>query len=348
MPQSLKPSPLLSPLAALYKLGVSARSALYERNFLTSTGVSIPVICVGNVTTGGSGKTPFVQYLCSALLERGMKPAILLRGYGGKLAGPHKVTNEDSGASVGDEAKLHADFFGNKLSVLVSRNRVDGARLIEKENLASIIVMDDGLQHLALKRDCNILLLDISDEESVKRWSRGQLLPAGWLREDLSAVLKRTSCVIFTSKSAIPLSAPKIEGFTPLHFDFTPQEWIHLQTGAANPLNFFHGKRAAALTAIGTPAHFFASLESQGIQLEQKRALPDHHFFTKSELDFGDMALPILCTEKDAVKLRTLCADRPCYALRLHSGFRDPQESRSFWLQIEDCLERRTQMQSNQ
>ena len=310
----LAPHPALFPLAALYAGAIATRNALYNRELLTVNSTTVPVICVGNVIAGGSGKTPFVHALVGELKQLGLPPAILLRGYGGELEGPHLVDAQDSAKTVGDEAVLHFNA-EREVPIVVAQNRYAGARLIEAQQLAEVIVMDDGYQHRSLARGTNLLLLDITDEESIARWGNGRLLPAGWLREPLAAALKRANGVVLIDKG-LPSTASLREQhakrllpstFKPIVYQLRPHHLRDIVTGAIQTVDKMVGREITAVTAIAHPGSFFSMLAAAGYTDLAKHAFPDHYQFSANDVArFFSSESPVVVTEKDETKLRAL------------------------------------------
>ena len=188
-------------LSKLYFYIVKLRLFLYKTGFLKSRKAQIPSFCVGNANVGGSGKTPFTQFLTNRLIKLGYSPAILLRGYKGESKTAKRVDKNDTVKTVGDEAIMHYLKFKD-IPVVVSPNRYKGIELIKETTKANCVVMDDGMQHLALIADHYFLLIpkDLSNE---------QMLPAGKLREPLSEAEKRAdtivkvnNCLLYTSDAA--------------------------------------------------------------------------------------------------------------------------------------------------
>ena len=310
----LAPHPALLPLSLLYRLGVGIRNRGYDRGSFAIKASTLPIICVGNVIAGGSGKTPFVQILANELKQLDRSPAILLRGYGGSTAGPHLVTADDTAAAVGDEAILHYQKLRD-VPIVVARNRHAGAKLIEAEQLAATIVMDDGYQHRSLARGVNLLLLDISDEESISRWGRGRLLPAGWLREPLAVALKRANGVVLVDKGAANNAESRLAmarkllppNIVPIRIQLRPHLLRDVLTGAIQPFDHYTDRSVVAATAIAHPGSFFSLLESIGYSKLTTHRFPDHYQFSAQDVArFLSSGAPVMVTEKDETKLRPL------------------------------------------
>jgi tetraacyldisaccharide 4'-kinase len=273
------------PLATLYG-GISGlRRALYRRAWLRTTRVPIPVIVVGNIVAGGAGKTPLVIALVEALRERGFKPGVVSRGYGGSATAPMSLDERPDPGLVGDEPALIRLRTG--APVAIGARRVEAAMLLLIDRGTDVIVADDGLQHYALARDLEICVVD-----GARRFGNGRLLPAGPLREPLS----RLHSIDFIVCNGGEPQANEV----PMHLRMDHAR--NLADGSARPLSAFAGRRVHAVAGIGNPRRFFDALRVAGIRMIE-HPFPDHHRYTLGELAFGD-DLPILMTEKDAVKCR--------------------------------------------
>ncbi|MFN8390605.1 MAG: tetraacyldisaccharide 4'-kinase [Bdellovibrionota bacterium] len=345
-----KPSPKLAPLHLVYGAIVRARAALYRSGLFSSTKIALPVLCVGNATVGGSGKTPFVEYLAEELLTRGRKPVVLSRGYGGSSPGPILVNKKSTPEEVGDEACLYFKKFKDRVPMVIARDRVAGARFIQTRNLGELILLDDGMQHFALARDANILLLDATDQKSIARWALGKLLPVGYLREPVTDALKRSTCIVFTRKSEQEVSPdPRdiIVSRTPrFTFQFKATELVDAFTNESVDPQSLKPRQVYALTGIGEPQHFFDMVLSTGLEIRKQKIFPDHHLFTpadwvhiKQSATMASLNPIMLCTEKDLVKLRKFVTfPKELYFLRLKGDFISGEERAEFWELIESLL----------
>lgn len=296
---------LLLPLSWLFRLVAGTRSAAYRVGLLRSIRVARPVIVVGNITVGGTGKTPFTIWLAAQLQARGLRVGVILRGYGGQSAQwPRHVTPETSWEEVGDEAVLLASRTG--AIVVAGPDRVADARQAIELG-AEVIVSDDGLQHYRLQRDCEIAVIDAARGLGNRRW-----LPAGPLREGPSR-LARVDLQVLTQRSQQPTPAIAATANTvtavPVLLDA-----VSLATGERRPLQSFSGTRVHAIAGIGHPQAFFDALSAMNITVTG-HALPDHARLTTADIRFDD-ATPVLMTEKDAVKCRAI-ADQRHWAVRM-------------------------------
>jgi len=251
----------------------------------------VPVVVVGNITVGGTGKTPLVIALVHALRARGLKPGVLSRGYGREGSKIQLLDAASDAIQVGDEPMLiHAA----GIPVAVGRDRLAAGRLLLARHDCDVIVADDGLQHIALRRDVEICVID-----GARRFGNGLLLPAGPLREPIA----RLDTVDFRVCNGDEAHANEV----PMRL--IGDRAIPLRDpGAGRALSDFAGQRVHAVAGIGNPARFFAMLRHAGLDIVE-HAFPDHHGFIAGELDFGDTA-PVLMTEKDAVKCRPFASPR--------------------------------------
>ena len=274
----LAPHPLLAPLSSLYGWGSRTHRSLYEKGTLKSYRSSIPVVCVGNIVSGGSGKSPVVQHLAKLLLSKGYRPVVLSRGYGGTECGPYVVSPDTFAEKVGDEALMHCRMLDTKIPVVISRKRAAGARFIEQQKLGNIVLLDDGLQHYALDRVANILLLDVTDDVAVSRWHGGSLLPAGCMRETLAEALPRCLCVFFVQKvcsPSTPTRLPPAAGSEinkpQFHFSLFPDSFRVLGTSQKRPLEELRGKPVTAVTTPGKDSPTRSFMNSHFNQLVTSR-----------------------------------------------------------------------------
>ncbi len=290
--------PVLQPLAFVFGGIVRLRHWLWSSGLLQATRIGVPVVVIGNVSVGGTGKTPLTQWLVRALLARGAHPGVLMRGHGGSESGPLRVEPVHVPAEVGDEARLLADTL--PVPVVVARQRAGGARLLESLGV-DIVVCDDGLQHYALARDLEIVVVDAG-----RGFGNRALLPAGPLREPTSRVASADFLVV---NGAADAGGAATAGIAPrrgpdgiLAMTLAAADVLPLVAGSARTraLADFAGQRVHAVAAIGNPARFFAMLEAAGLVVA-RHPFADHHAFAPADLAFGD-ALPVLMTGKDAVK----------------------------------------------
>jgi len=312
----------LRALSAVYGAASAVRRNCYRRGWCRRQAVGAPVIVVGNITVGGTGKTPLVIWLCDALGGLGLRVAVITRGYGGKPVGASaarggvvRVTDASDTALVGDEALLiHRRAH---VPIYVGRDRV-AAGLAAVAQGAQVVVSDDGLQHLRLQRDVDIAVIDAE-----RGLGNGALLPAGPLREGPSR-LKGVAAVVLTGAGNEPYAADEpYEGA--LRMTLRGDQLLPVNprlsgpgVDVPRPLASLRAQRVVAYAAIGNPERFFRTLRAAGLEVEA-RPLPDHQPITGTQLrDAGSM--PVLMTEKDAVKCASW-APANCWYLPVSASF---------------------------
>ena len=281
---------LLLPLSLLFYSVTALRRLAYQQAWLKSFRVAAPLIVVGNISVGGTGKTPLVVYLVALLRKHGFKPGIISRGYGGaRHAQPQAVTAQSNPAQVGDEAVLLARRC--QCPVVVSPDRVAAAQQLLQDSDCNVVISDDGLQHYRLCRDIEIVVVD-----GERGLGNGLPLPAGPLRETASR-LKQVPLLVSTGQSRL----------SPLTQRLLPGAAINLKNHQkSKALRDFIGEDIIAVAAIGNPERFFTSLEKAGLTL-RRHAFADHYPYNVGDFQaFTDQT--ILMTEKDAVK----CASFAC------------------------------------
>jgi tetraacyldisaccharide 4'-kinase len=303
---------LLLPLTWLFAGVVALRRWLYRRGVLRSTRLPVPVVVIGNLTVGGTGKTPLAIALADALAQRGRHPGIVSRGYGASGAAPRAVAAGDDPADVGDEPLLLA---AAGVPVFVARDRVAAARaLLAAHPACDVILADDGLQHYALARDVEVVVVD-----GTRGFGNGRLLPAGPLREPPSRAADADAVV--TLLAAAPRRA---DGAADGAADGTRTTMTHEAAGlrnladparAVDPAAWPRGS-VHAVAGIGNPRRFFDLLARLGIEAVP-HAFADHHAFTPGDLDFPG-ASAIVMTAKDAVKCARF-ADARLHALDIRA-----------------------------
>ena len=290
---------LLTPLGWLYAWTVRYRAA-----HATPYRASVKVICVGNLTAGGTGKTPICIALAKALIARGRRPVFLTRGYGGKVRGAAFVASDDRATHVGDEPLLLAA----TAPVIVSADRAAGARLAEEHGF-DIIIMDDGHQNFTLAKDLSLIVVD-----AAAGFGNHRVLPAGPLREPVAQGLARADAVIVSGAGT-----PDLGGFAgPVLHTALVQDETPLKPGA----------RVVAFAGIGRPGKFFDALTAQGFEIADHKAYGDHHHYTQSEIvrlkrRAAAVQAVLVTTEKDYVRL-TRAEREGIVALPVHSRFEEP------------------------
>lgn len=286
------------PVSALFAALSAVRRQLYRRSWLHRERLPVPVLVVGNVTVGGTGKTPLTLWLARELQRRGRRPGIVSRGYGAASGQPRPVAREADPAEVGDEPLLLAR--KSALPVWVGRDRAAAARsLLAAHPDTDLILCDDGLQHYRLERDAEVAVFDSRGA------GNGWRLPAGPLREPL-ARLRTVDALVFNGAqdAAVRRVAPAVPAFA---MQLQPGRFYRLDDPAVTCAAADLGSRPLhALGGIGNPGRFFATLKELGLNFAG-HPFPDHHAYTAADLDFGSGAV-LLMTEKDAVKCRRLIA----------------------------------------
>lgn len=279
------PGPGLRALSAIFGLVVRIRRTAYRRGWLTSTRLPLPVIVVGNLSIGGAGKTPTTIALVEGLRARGWRPGVVSRGHGGSEAGPLRLPPDAAPERFGDEPCLIAERTG--APVAIARRRAEAGRLLAASGEVDVLIADDGLQHYALARDIELLVID-----GRRRFGNGRLLPAGPLREPIA---RGRDC-----DARVVNGGAGEPGEWPLRLEL--EDPRPLAGGPALALTDLRGQAVQALAGIADPERFFAALREAGIA-PSVHPFPDHHPFAVADFAFDDGRL-LLMTEKDAVKCR--------------------------------------------
>jgi len=292
--QSRFPAALLLPLSLLFGALAAARRWGYAHGYLRQTRIDVPVVVVGNITAGGAGKTPTVQYLARALVAAGWQPGIVCRGYGGRIDTVAAVDVQGDAATYGDEPLLLARSTG--CPVFVGRQRAGAAQALRAAHpQVDVILTDDGLQHYALARDIEIAVLD-----GARGLQNGWLLPAGPLREGARR-LGTVDAVVVNGNPQLALASPAPR------FDMTlaaGDAWYLGAPQERRALASFAGQPVTAVAGIAHPPRFFEMLTRAGLGVTPL-AYPDHHAYSQSDADGWGKGV-VLTTEKDAVKLAAL------------------------------------------
>jgi tetraacyldisaccharide 4'-kinase len=318
----------LVPLSTFYGAVVNTRRALYERGLFHVHQAGAPVISVGNITTGGTGKTPLVEWIARALAPRQERICILTRGYGRRHPGSRVLVSNGSeifsdAREAGDEPLLLAENLKGEAAVICDADRVAATRWAIETLGTNLFILDDGFQHLRLARDYNIVVIDATNP-----WGNRRLLPAGNLRESPHQ-LARADCIVITRADDVAqtetlksetdrlskgrpvfLSRMRIDGLRKLR---------GLKDGRAGEA--LKSVSVTAFCGIGNPESFFAQLRRDGYKLCHTRVFPDHHYYTQEEINSlnsqasASGAHALLTTAKDEVKLRSLGCEMPCYVV---------------------------------
>lgn len=311
----------LLPLSLLFAGMVWLRRRLYRYGAFKVQRMPVPVIVVGNLNVGGAGKTPLTLALVQALRHVGWHPAIVSRGYGGQARSTMPVTAESSPDWVGDEPVLLAR--RAQCPLWIGRQRAEAARdLLAFHPEVDVLIADDGLQHLALARDIELVVVD-----AARGFGNGRLLPAGPLREPLSRLTQVDAVVVNGSvrpNSAMAALASVVPLFAPLYsMQISGTYFVNLaQPDWRVGADYFATGPVQAIAGIGHPQRFFDQLAHMGIQAET-RAFADHHAYVESDLPEG----PVLMTEKDAVK-----------CVKLWDSFESCSMRRDLWFLAVDAV----------
>jgi tetraacyldisaccharide 4'-kinase len=319
----------LAPLGRLYGVAMKTRRALYRSGQLHVHELGAPVISVGNLTTGGTGKTPLVAWIARELAQSGQRVCILTRGYGRRSAGTRVVVSDgveiiSDAAQAGDEPLLLAETLKGLAAVISDADRVSAARWAVEHLNSGVFVLDDGFQHLRVDRNLNILTIDATNP-----WGNRKLLPAGILRESLSE-MKRAECIVIT-RADDPNRTEELRREIAAQTHGSPIFSSRMRLSSMRAVRDEIGQplidreeiralRIAAFCGLGNPESFFSLLQRGGYELAHTQIFRDHHEYTQSDIDriaresVARGAQGLLTTAKDEVKLRSLRFELPCYA----------------------------------
>jgi tetraacyldisaccharide 4'-kinase len=316
----------LAPLGGLYGAAMKARRALYRSGRFRVHELGVPVISVGNLTTGGTGKTPLVAWIVNELARKGQRVCILTRGYGRRSTARVIVSNGSEiladANQAGDEPLLLAEKLKGLAAVICDADRLSAASWALENLKSDAFVLDDGFQHLRVARDLNIVTIDATNP-----WGNGRLLPAGILRE-LPAELTRSDCIVITrgddpdQTEKLRCEIDKLSSGRPIFRSRMTLQGLRevdcRETVAAT--NELRARAVAAFCAIGNPESFFSLVRRNGYELRHTQAFRDHHIYTQADIDrvardaISRGGLILLTTAKDEVKLRKLRFEIRCYA----------------------------------
>ncbi len=283
---------LLLPLSLLFLLISSGRRTLFKLGVKKQVSLSVPVIIVGNITVGGSGKTPTVIYLIELLRKQGFKPGVISRGYGVEFEGVRVVAPDMSPAEVGDEPAMIVARTG--VPMVIGSDRVTAAKKLLEQGEVDVIISDDGLQHYKLDRDIELLILD-----GERRLGNETLLPAGPLREGRW----RMDTVDFVIVNGEALNGE-------YQMDLEPSG---LKSVSSTNLSTYQQQTTIAVAGIGNPQRFFNTLTQEGYLFDKTHAFDDHQAYTAELLSHVAGEQCVLMTEKDAVKCRDFAKDNWWY-----------------------------------
>ncbi len=301
-------SGLLWPVSLLFGLLAAARRAGYRLGWLTSIRLPIPVVVVGNISVGGTGKTPLTLALAAALREAGWRPLIVSRGYGGSAQTPRVVGPDSAPAEVGDEPLLMAR--RGLCPVWIGRDRAEAARLgLAAQPECNVVLCDDGLQHYRLQRGAEIAVLD-----GARGLGNGWLLPAGMLREPASRLRSVTAVVVNGAQGDVRMNLHlRTFGMQLAGGTFVNLRQPQRTAQAAD----FAAKTVHAVAGIGNPARYFTHLRQLGLSVVE-HSFPDHHPYRAADFAFAGPDDVLLLTEKDAVKCAAF-ADERFWLLRVEA-----------------------------
>jgi tetraacyldisaccharide 4'-kinase len=320
----------LKPLAMLFAGLTSLRRLGYRSGLFASGGAGVPVIVIGNLTAGGTGKTPLVIWLARQLQAHGVQVGVVLRGHGGRAVAPQLVHPDSDPAVVGDEAVLIARRAA--CPVAVGRKRLAAARLLAGQGCTAVL-SDDGLQHLAMHRQLEIAVVD-----GARGFGNGALLPQGPLRE-APGHLDRMDAVVFNGSDVTGIAGRIKE---PLSMIVNAQALRSVASDDLIALETLRGSQVHAVAGIGNPQRFFDLLRGLGCR-PVEHVFADHHAFKAGDLAFED-PLPVVMTEKDAVKCRAFATDRMQY---LQVSVEMPEADAARLLQlVQDGLRRGVRIQA--
>lgn len=298
---------LFWPLSLLYRLVAVIRRFGYQRGWFQSFAVDKPVVIVGNISVGGTGKTPFTLWLCQFLTEQGFTPGIVSRGYGARITAPLRVTSSHQACDVGDEPLLLAR--KSKCPVVVCPDRVAAARYLLQSTDCDIVISDDGLQHYRLQRDLELVLID-----GQRGLGNQQLLPAGPLREPVTRLQQVDAVIVNSGDFALAKHKMWLKAVTPQALDGV-SPWPE------------QAQAVTLVAAIGNPQRFVDTVKNLGIDVKATAFFRDHFAFNEQSL--ASIEGPVLMTEKDAVKCRAFAKPNWFY-LPVEAELSDEFK---FWLQ---------------
>jgi tetraacyldisaccharide 4'-kinase len=325
---------LLPPLSALYGAVTRTRLSLYQRGTFHTTKLDRPVISVGNMTAGGTGKTPLAEWISKTIAASGKKVCILTRGYGRE--NPQRQVVVSDGETIlatpneaGDEPYLLASKLLGCAAVISNADRISAGRYAIENFGTDCFVLDDGFQHLRLARDLNIVTIDATNS-----WGGGQLLPHGRLREPISG-LSRADCVVLTRCDQAENTAALTNQIRDL---------IHgrpvFESTMQPARNLFPTGPAAAFCAVGNPQSFFTELSQAGYDVVLQKTFTDHHAYSQHDVDdlvrsaTNAGATSLITTAKDAVKLRALSFSLPWHVLEIEIAIQNEDAFRQLILNV--------------
>ena len=315
---------ILPPLSVLYGAVTRTRLSLYRRGTFHSTKLDRPVISVGNITTGGTGKTPLVEWVARTIAGAGKKVCILTRGYGRDNPDRQVVVSDGTNvlanpSEAGDEPFLLATNLAGVAAVISNADRIEAAKGAIKHLGTDCFVLDDGFQHLRLERDLNIVTIDATNP-----WGGGHLLPYGRLREPLSG-LSRADCIVITRAD----QANNLDALRDEIRRLTENAPIFQSTMRIKNLPETIPTPVAAFCGVGNPQSFFNLIPHE---IVLQKTFPDHHRYSQTDVDSlieaatRAGAQSLITTAKDAVKLKSLLFSLPCFVLEIEPRIENEAE----------------------
>jgi tetraacyldisaccharide 4'-kinase len=325
----------LSPLGLLYGAVMRSRASLYEHGFFRTHEIGKPVISVGNLTTGGTGKTPLVAAIARHLAQKGRRVCILTRGYGREHPGRRVVVSDGDQiladvTQTGDEALMLAEQLKGKAAVICDSDRVSAAHFAKEKLASDVFVLDDGFQNLRIARDVNLVTIDATNP-----WGNKHVLPTGTLREPVKA-LGRADCIVLTrtdqsTEADLLKQIEKLSNAPVLSSRMVISQTRSIQSAGVTPETFSARQPVAAFCAVGNPHAFFDLLRAD-FNLTNTTPFRDHHQFTQADIDrttrnaIANGAQALVITAKDEVKLRALRFDLPCYVVDIEIEISSPDK----------------------
>ncbi len=301
---------LLTPLSLLFYALSSIRRFYLKSRLVKKHHLSVPVIVVGNISVGGTGKTPLIVALCKHLKKQGYRPGVISRGYGSSAPYYPFVVNEKSSAEEsGDEPLMIA--VATRCPVVIDRDRCSAAKKIIEDCHVNVILSDDGLQHYRLQRDIEIIVVD-----QTRGFGNGFLLPAGPLRESISRL--NTADFVIENNNSESNGGDLNNSVTPQHYssmEIRPKRWVNLDSSAREiPIDsdLFSGKKVHAIAGIGNPQRFYSTLDMLKIDY-MPHSFQDHHQYITEDISFDDANKTVVMTEKDAVKIKNILPENHNY-----------------------------------
>lgn len=340
---------LLHILSIPYLLIIKARIYLYKTGVFKTNRLKCPVISVGNLTLGGTGKTPVVEYIARVFMDRGLKPVVLTRGYGRSSSSPVAIVSNKENIlmrpeEAGDEPYLLAQN-NSSLPVIVGKNRFQAGKTAIKNFNPDVIILDDGFQHLAIERDLNIVLLN-----KINPFGNDHIFPAGFLREPVSA-LKRADIILYTHSDESTDRENKnlflkkdIPEFRTTH---TFEKLVYMKDQKVISPEALNGKKAVIFCGIGEPDSFRYRVEQYGAEVVYNKYYPDHYVYRLSDLQFINGTAEklkadfILTTQKDGVKIKDMASEFPLiWTVRMKIKFDEGEDK--FQKVLLSCISRKS------